>query len=835
MSRRFKTQPDSFQMALKNGALPSYMRIWSPERLRIVEELYNLTVFLKDIQPGKITVIDAPCGLGKSSLMRGIAVLAAEGKLNAVMMTDSNQRLRDDIESAIKQQGGTEWLKVKNDVAWLSDWDTVEAAEWKTLILSHLVALSTQRFMMVNHDVRKNACTIYRMGQPHWKDALYCDEAIQDVDSHSWFYSQIKQQVGIFRETIRPESEWEENIGRTAKRAERYAERLVEDLQLEIDRINAIRLPDNTNGIKAEGQMHIDLYLGRRERNEEYGKIWHDKWNQILAMVTDIRDDIKAVKKDMRSPSENRLFSDLAKVIKNMSNLSEKTRPETIVSTLEDIVNLTKFLPIGGIRAGLKDIAGTALDAAERYFALPELEKILKNNRDNMYQNSEHVRDTMTAEQFIDIFRYENVVFVQGSNYGDDKIDDRTGQIKVHVFRYNMKYFPYNDMPCFIFDGTGHINPAYDNGELFEVKHYDKPKTHVGFIQLDEKMSKKYLEKSSNADNLYGRMRDFLIETYGKERLNPADIMISGFKGYDDLAIKYGLAAPDGCEKTGEEISAHTYASFGSKFCTGENIYKECQLLCKISMLRLKQEVILGQMCCRDKKFLNRLLEMNESFRARQFQLIFSYHAEKSALADEIDDASMRTALASVIQEINRLRIRGWCENPADAKNYDITVIWAIRGRKQGTYNLEEEDFYEKLLRKTMEYFGSDPASREDYRYIPSKMYPRFQSHEKIGTKMNKLFEWWKGLKPGTEFTVKDMADTVNMTRGAFNAMMAKPQNQEIVRLIRGENDCNVRKAKGRAGYIYIKPVTEWDKKNAEPAEETVVYEQQTLDFTNVM
>ena len=49
------------------------------------------------------------------------------------MMTDSNQRLKDDIESAIHQQGGTEWLKVKNDVAWLSDWDTVEAAEWKTL------------------------------------------------------------------------------------------------------------------------------------------------------------------------------------------------------------------------------------------------------------------------------------------------------------------------------------------------------------------------------------------------------------------------------------------------------------------------------------------------------------------------------------------------------------------------------------------------------------------------------------------------------------------------------------------------------------------------------
>ena len=61
---------------------------------------------------------------------------------------------------------------------------------------------------------------------------------------------------------------------------------------------------------------------------------------------------------------------------------------------------------------------------------------------------------------------------------------------------------------------------------------------------------------------------------------------------------------------------------------------------------------------------------------------------------------------------------------------------------------------------------------------------------------------------------------------------MSKPQNQEIVQMIRGENDCNIRKAKGRAGYICTKPVTEDDEKSAE---ETVVYEQQTLDFTNVM
>ena len=131
-----------------------------------------------------------------------------------------------------------------------------------------------------------------------------------------------------------------------------------------------------------------------------------------------------------------------------------------------------------------------------------------------------------------------------------------------------------------------------------------------------------------------------------------------------------------------------------------------------------------------------------------------------------------------------------------------------------------------------MEYFGSDCSKKEDYRYIPSKMHPRFESHQKPGTKMNKFFEWWQNLKPGTEFTKNDMCDAIGMKKNVFNAMLSKPQNQEIVQMIRGENDCNLRKAKGRAGYIYTKPKTE-----PEPVapEETVVYEQQILKFSNVM
>ena len=185
------------------------------------------------------------------------------------------------------------------------------------------------------------------------------------------------------------------------------------------------------------------------------------------AIVTDIRDNIKAVKKDLRSVSENRLFSGLQKIQKSMENMSEKTRPETILSTLEELLELTELLPIGGVRAGLREMTRTCLDNAENCFALSELEKIIRNNRDNMYSNSEHVRDrSITAEQFLDIFRSDNVVFIQASNYGDDKEGDLTGQIKIHVFRYNIKYLPFGKMPCYLFDGTGGINPMYDNRDI---------------------------------------------------------------------------------------------------------------------------------------------------------------------------------------------------------------------------------------------------------------------------------------------------------------------------------------------------------------------------------
>ena len=88
-----KTAP-SFEAALRTGILPGYMQLWSQERLQAIKNLYEAITEKKDADSGKIVVAGVPCGGGKSSLLKGLAVMAAERMLSLVMMTDNNQRYR---------------------------------------------------------------------------------------------------------------------------------------------------------------------------------------------------------------------------------------------------------------------------------------------------------------------------------------------------------------------------------------------------------------------------------------------------------------------------------------------------------------------------------------------------------------------------------------------------------------------------------------------------------------------------------------------------------------------------------------------------------------------
>ena len=70
---------------------------------------------------------------------------------------------------------------------------------------------------------------------------------------------------------------------------------------------------------------------------------------------------------------------------------------------------------------------------------------------------------------------------------------------------------------------------------------------------------------------------------------------------------------------------------------------------------------------------------------------------------------------------------------------------------------------------------------------------------------------------PHQTFTMQEMADATGISKNVLNVMLRKPQNKEFLQMIQGEECCNVKKVKGRAGYIYTKPFAK--------TEETVVPE----------
>ena len=100
-------------------------------------------------------------------------------------------------------------------------------------------------------------------------------------------------------------------------------------------------------------------------------------------------------------------------------------RHDTVITTFVRIIDFSENMYLGQSRSNLKDMANEALKAAGRAYAFEELQKALKNNRANMYENTEHVRKdkSMTAEEFLDVFD-ERELYEKIDLYGKGRAED---------------------------------------------------------------------------------------------------------------------------------------------------------------------------------------------------------------------------------------------------------------------------------------------------------------------------------------------------------------------------------------------------------------------------
>mgnify|MGYP000022544578 CR=1 FL=1 len=104
--------------------------------------------------------------------------------LNMILITNSNQRLADDIASTRNKYGS--WIEDGTDISYLSDGNKVKANEWRNMSRAYLIAMSTQRYLALNNDARLNALQCYRWASGDIETYLSANETFEDVTIRDW-------------------------------------------------------------------------------------------------------------------------------------------------------------------------------------------------------------------------------------------------------------------------------------------------------------------------------------------------------------------------------------------------------------------------------------------------------------------------------------------------------------------------------------------------------------------------------------------------------------------------------------------------------------------------
>lgn len=411
-----------------------------------------------------------------------------------------------------------------------------------------------------------------------------------------------------------------------------------------------------------------------------------------------------------RKSAIERIIEDSVK-IENNEKFSEI---QTWIRKVRDFrVSTTAVKYLAEVNLGEFEIKIDRLEQlAELKTAPAELERICKNNKKNMRENSFGCENIISADEFLSIFDPENVVIMNTIRKGRSKIDNRP-QVAITVGRYTLDQLPWGKMPIIIADGTGYLNPAYRDGRynFTFVGDFYKPHIPVKIVQYGEISGAYDLKKDNQtqAKNLFNHIREILGENL--KRINPRKTLVTCYKELVPLMAEFGLAPG--------VLSDLPAKSFGSVDLTGSNEYKDRAVIVKIGQSTISQFTAFIQVCCRKPEIWDEIMNMETVERQTLLRTIYNYNATADSCGYYrlIRKNQVDTACKDIVQEFQRLRIRNFpkSEDPVELNRYGISVLWFSRGHAQGEYDPEKESLSEEIVRRIMAEFGCDIG--RDYIY----------------------------------------------------------------------------------------------------------------------
>ena len=779
------TELRTFQQSVQDGFYPGYYyssQAENPLAVATMERTHqSIRAAMDNTEVG--TVIATPCGGGKTTTQ--IALLkevATAGNVSAVVATDRVDRLMRNLEDAI--QTGKIANNGRNVIANLSDGDSVQMQEIWDSPYKKIVGITPQRILSMDPEllapIYRDGVKSKQTGEKSYKNFFLCDEAITDVEINDYKLSDLYAFVGHLRESISPDRENDTEDGQTAKRAGDLAEKLLELVKNEIDRINSSTLRYR-DGEKKEDRTRPDVFFGYLNTSKKYSAALLDLINSMQNMVKILKAKGRIKENSSRKSAIERIIEDSIK-IENNEKFSEI---QTWIKKVRDFrMSTTAVKYLAEINLGEVEVKIDRFEQlAELKTAPAELERICKNNKKNMRENSFGCENIISADEFLSIFSPENVVIMNTVRKGRSKIDNRP-QVTITVGRYTLNQLPWGKMPIIIADGTGHLNPAYRDGRYnFNfVGDFYKPRIPVKIVQYGEISGAYDLKKDNQtqAKNLFGHIREILGENL--KRINPRKTLVTCYKELVPLMAEFGLAPGI--------LSDLPAKSFGSVDLTGSNEYKDRAVIVKIGQSTISQFTSFVQVCCRKPEVWDEIVNMETVERQTLLRTVYNYNAnsENCRYYDLIRKNQVDTACKDIVQEFQRLRIRNFpkSEDPAELNRYGISILWFSRGHAQGEYDPEKESLSEEIVRRIMTEFDCDVD--RDYIYHP----PILNEYKNDDRAPALIIEYYKKLAAGAEYTYSGISRELNIPMDTVKQTFSR--NKTLKSLVR--NDTVIKRGK---------------------------------------
>lgn len=745
----------SFKDSVHDGFYPGYFyrnQVENPLAVATMEHTHEaIRAAMDNMETG--TVIGTPCGGGKTTTQVAILKeIATTGSVSAVVATDRVDRLMRNLEGA---EQASNIINGRNVVANLSDGDGLSMQEVWGAPYKKIVGITPQRILSMDPEllapIYRDGIKSKQAGEKMYKNFFLCDEAITDVEINDYKLSDLYAFVGHIRESISPEKEGDIEDGQIAKRAGDLAEKLLELVKNEIDRINSSTLRYRENE-KKEDRTRPDVFYGYLNVSKKCSAALSDLVNTLQNMVKILKAKGRIKENSSRKSALEKIIEGSAKV-KNNEKFSEIQTWTNKVREFRVSTTAVKYL--AEINLDEVEVKVDRFEQlAELKTAPSELERICKNNKKSMRENSGGCENIISADEFLSIFNLENVVIMNTVRRGRSKIDNRP-QVTITVGKYTLDQLPWGKMPIIIADGTGHLNPAYRDGryQFNFVNDFYKSHIPVKIVQYGEISGSYDLKKDNQvqARNLFSHIKEILGENL--KRINPVKTLVTCYKELVPLMAEYGLAPGI--------LSDLPAKSFGSVDLTGSNEYKDRAVIVKIGQSTISQFTAFIQVCCRKPEIWSEIVNMEMVERQTLLRTIYNYKAtaDNCRYYEMIRRNQVDTACKDIVQEFQRLRIRNFpkSEDPAELRRYGISVLWFSRGHAQEAYEPEKETLSEEIVRRILEELGCD-ADR-DYIYHA----PVLNEYKNDDKAPSLIIEYYKKLAAGAEYTYSGIAKELNI------------------------------------------------------------------------